>query len=42
MARQQGKTHQPTKQVDEDEPFVLDVKKKTHHAFGFEASENDL
>ena len=32
MARQQRKTRQQTKQIDEDDPFVLDVSDETHDA----------
>jgi hypothetical protein len=43
MARQQRKTHQQTKQVDEDDPFVLDVRYKSDHArTRFEAGERDF
>lgn len=43
MARQQRKTHQQTKEVDEDDPFVLDVRYKSGHAgTRFEAGERDF
>ncbi len=43
MARQQRKTHQQTKQVNEDDPFVLDVSDKTHNAIASpKAGEGDF
>src|SRR6266480_6221345 len=32
MTRQQRKTHQQAKQIDQDHPFVLDVSDETHNA----------
>jgi hypothetical protein len=43
MARQQRETHQQTKQIGEDDPLVLDVRKKSDHAGTcFEARERDF
>ena len=43
MARQQRETHQQTKQIGEDDPLVLDVRKKSDYAgTRLEAGERDF
>ena len=43
MARQQRETHQQTKQIGEDDPLVLDARKKSDYAgTRLEAGERDL
>ncbi len=43
MARQQREPHQQTKQIGEDDPFVLDMSDKAHRAFtGLKTGEKDL
>jgi hypothetical protein len=43
MAGQQRETHQQTKQIGEDDPLVLDVRKKSDYAgTRLEAGERDF
>ena len=43
MARQQSKTEEQTKQVSEDDPFMLDVSEETRNAIAcLKASERDF